>query len=480
VYDGDITGSPGIFSFVIYGTTSVLDEYIIDMRSQQKTPIYFVGLYAYTEMLKRPEWAGWKIVIHTTQETIDKNPKAFDYFKANGVIIGIVRLSDDLSHNGILRVSRYHPMFVNTGVVNVRDADTLFDAYLYQIINNVKNPLADTLHNKYPTFDEKMRYLTTTPDILAFIENLSNWESLFLERVSVKGASIFFSYDSPYTLDKNLNINRNNDMWTGTNKEYQSALYNSHIRFLAGMLTKTSGFTLPLDLWNPGLKNFVKTLVEKTTGNVEKAYSSVINTTNAETDKKYRLNTNMSRAMTTVDEYYLTYIIYKWAKKEKHANFFYANYVHPSVMRFRNKYMEAKGLAYDLSSKTYIQKDGEPINKFDMEICKYTGGIAVRRAGYEHGDIQHMFLEVPALQLEPEFFINILEGSKRVSNIPKVRAVATTAWGAPTRDVPSEPRHFPPWVPTYRIGGGAKTRKNKYTQKRRRASTRNRRSKSQG
>lgn len=403
-----IKSAPGIFSFTIYRNDNALDAFITD----PKASIYFFGLYAYLELVAKPEWTGWTVVIHTDTATIERNPAAFTYFQEKGAIIGRITVAEPYSSfPTLLRIGRYYPMFVNTdGIVAVRDADTIFDAYLASMIFETTN------YRAIDSFEKKLTYFGK-PQFVDFINKLSTWEQLYIERVRPLSDKIVLTYDSGYTLGRIINTNKSQKFWTGTNAEY-STYYPSapHVRLLAGVITKV-GAPIDMSVW--------ATLPEFTA----KYFESV----------PEENRTPSSTTLNSFDEYYLTDVIYKWAKQTGRVAFFRIDYVSPS---------------YRSTEENVV------------------------RGGPDHAGAQKYYLENPGEELKPNYFNNPLRYAKKVANIPETTAPVgpILSWGRPAAAATNGRPPKPSWMPTFIFGGGS--RKRKHTKKS--TTLRRRRRKSRG
>jgi hypothetical protein len=349
----------GFFSFTLYTESSKNVTKIGKLDSGDNTGIkhaklYYYGLIAYLEMVRKSKWSGWRVLIHTDELTLQRNPKSFSIFRELGAIIGISTLldkyTDSEKYRGIFRINRYAPLFFKgfDRPVCIRDADTIFDKYLGKLL------YLDT-----DVFKVKFR---------EFINYLSNWEHAFINIVNKYENKIIFSYDDHYAL-KPEHITNNiipellDYKWTGPvknnpiykavrnrTKKIKNIRYNNikninrsslkMARFLAGNLTKI-GNPLPPELWEPGLSRFLETY----------------------------------KGMTIhADEAYLTRVIYTWCRNHGSAEFFKLNYVSPNVITgLFNHYLSIKypGLLKYVNmtntTENYIERNTLP------EIVEFTG-----------------------------------------------------------------------------------------------------------
>ena len=406
-----IKSAPGIFSFTIYRKDSALDNFI----AGPKTSLYFFGLHAYLQLVSKSEWAGWAVVIHTDAATIERNPAAFAYFQEKGAIIGRITVAEPYTtFPTLLRIGRYYPMFVNTGgIVCVRDADTIFDAYLASMIFETTN------YRAIDSFEKKLTYFGK-PEFVGFINKLSVWERMYIEKVSPLSDKIVFTYDSKYTLDRIINTNKSQKFWTGTNAEYGRGSP-PHVRLLAGIITKI-GSPIDMSVW--------AALPEFTT----KYFDSV--------PEENRIPS--STTLNSFDEYYLTDVIYKWAKQTGRVAFFRIDYVSPS---------------YRSTEENVV------------------------RGGPDHVGAQKYYLENPGEQLDEESFNNPLRYAKKVANIPEsaIHVGPILSWGAPAPAAPSNGRPpKPSWIPTFVFGGGSRRHRNRTRRTKKSTTLRRRRHKSRG
>jgi hypothetical protein len=337
-----IKNAKGIISFTVYskiGEPSILELDNTSNIDRRHPVIYSLGLLQYLNMCTKDEWKGWKIIIHTDKDTIDNNPNIFKTFEKNGAIIGVVTQNTSFKHDNltpsrfksILRISRFLPMFYKNDNISVliRDADTLFPDYLTELY---------TIKNTF-IIDE-------------FINKLSSWESIYVERMNNKPTSVVFGYDynwfisdpidNTYDTYKNSNINininsKNCNMYIKTHQNYKigkksindkefkndeimyykcqidkSKLY-SYIRLLAGIVGQSAP-SLPWSIWENELPKFIKEKLDK-----------------------YPFDA------ANFDEYFLTNIIYSYCKEANITKYFIANYLTPhSLYYLYLEYIKAK------------------------------------------------------------------------------------------------------------------------------------------
>lgn len=326
----------GIFSFSIYMRSGGFNESSLSKMNvfmgdtKYSSLIYFVGIMSYVEMIKNNPaiWGGWRVVIHTDQQSIDDNPLAYKAFIDNGAIIGITTLKKYSEYRAIFRINRFFPLFIK-GLdcpVFVRDADTIFETEIGREVV------------------DKEKVLTVSDYILPdFIKNLSNWEAMYYEKLKDYKNKVVFSYDDEYFFniqDENIEqkngkyvFKNNSQVWLGKktmnlqNEKTRNRLgLYPKVRFLAGIVSKI-GESLPMELWYPGLNNFLAMYLSKIDKHGYPKYD-------------WPTPTRETKIMWT-DEVYLTDVIYKWCKENDSAEFFKMNYVRTyRIYKIGRKYFE--------------------------------------------------------------------------------------------------------------------------------------------
>jgi len=328
----------GIFSFSIYmrpggfNETSLSKMNVYMGDDKYSSLIYFIGMMSYIQMIKNNPaiWGGWRVVIHTDQQSIDDNPLAFKAFIDNGAIIGITTLKKYQEYRAIFRINRFFPLFIK-GLdcpVLVRDADTIFEAEIGREVI------------------DKEKVLTVSDYILPdFIKNLSNWEAMYYEKIKDYKNKVVFSYDDGYYFNvQDENIEQKNGKYIFKNKSQvwlgkkTMNLQNEKnrmrlelggvpkVRFLAGVVSKI-GESLPMELWYPGLNNFLEMYLSKIDKHGYPKYS-------------WPTPSREIKILWT-DEVYLTDIIYKWCKVNNRAEFFKLNYTRDyRIYKIGRKYFQ--------------------------------------------------------------------------------------------------------------------------------------------
>jgi hypothetical protein len=317
-----LMGAAGIFSFCVYTwpgafNADIDSSYRLSVSGGKRPHVYFVGILSYVEMINRhPEqWANWRIVVHTDQETIESNPKAFRVLKSKGVIFGLTRLkgrySDIRLFRGIFRNNRYYPLFIqglNVPVI-IRDADTIYESELVAEI--VDRLLKKQKNNTKAVID------ITSDEIIpdGFVEKINKWEHLFVEKISAFDNKVIFTYDDGYSLPLKNENNIGRMAWSGRpenrpkhkpqpGKYRRSNYLAKKVRFLAGNLSKV-GAPLPSGLWTHAFPEFL---------------SKYITNANIASDK-------LLTKTTISDEVFLTEVIYPYCKENNRAEFYKMNYV---------------------------------------------------------------------------------------------------------------------------------------------------------
>ena len=423
--DGDtaIRSAEGLFSFSLYGNLS--KEYIHGSKSN----IYVLGILAYLDMVRKSNWSGWRVVIHTLQETIDANEAIFAEFRSKGAIIGISTLDEELKSivmggtnseghtydwRGITRINRYYPFFIIDNPVLVRDADTIFDKIL-----------------EYSTYKHD-----------EFVERLDNWEYLYYSKI--KGSSLmYFSYDDEYGMEFNI---LPTNIWIGKTApevpKVASGLISafaaaakppsgagsafaaaakpptsagagagagadagpvppvftfippvnskrSHARFLAGIISKLCP-RLPIELWNKSF-NYMKTKLQE----------------------KLIIKKSSIWGVQMLDEMYLTNIIYQYCKANNLAGFFKLNYVSPRRYEyFMKEYFEKK-----YGARTNYNEKNKMINDLQKSFNPMRN-----HTQSQHFIAQYVLFNMPELAMHDDFFYNPLKnikGERRPARFPQ-------------------------------------------------------------
>lgn len=283
-YENDIDSlkPAGIFSFTLYFRGNGLDE-AMEKPTAMDQAKYIYGISTYLSMCHSEEWKGWKVFIHTNEDTIKHNPVFFTFLREHGVIIATVSIPTDILPSSIhlLRIARYYPMFMFECPVCVRDADTIFPDL--------------ALTNYFNGFDEE------SDD---FMKKLSRWEIMYLSQIHKHGAMVNFAYDKNYYYAKDFNAynefeNAGNYVVTATSKP--------HVRLLAGIVSKVGGYVLPMKLWEPNLSRYI--------GNISKRLAYM-------------------DGYAGYDEMYLTYVVYTYCKNKGISGLLHLQYVVPSSRDF--------------------------------------------------------------------------------------------------------------------------------------------------
>jgi hypothetical protein len=420
-----IIDAPGIFSFTLYDKYGMLDLKTTYLTT--KIDVYFVGVLSYLKMVNtEAAWRGWRVVIHTTPESVEKNPLTFNYFRELGAIIGITRLREDYNSKyfAFIRAARYFPMFISNNTIAIRDADTIFDKYIERMIQKSTD---------ITNFESK-KIAYNTGDFDEFTKALSHWEQVYAERTREFTDAVVFSYDSNYYfINSKKKINNNNSkkninslVWTGTNSDYTTS-YMIRARFLAGMLTKY-GPALPMKLWTSDLIEYIPKFI------------------------KYHNNADLKFHL--MDEYYLTNIIYKWCKENNRVAFFKINYVSPDYMSFAKSHFKNRN---ETTNKNWEKRERPFMKMYNQ------GGLLP--ASFNPNVHSFTLFDPESYHLKPEFFNNPLKYGKKVSNM-KVNSKPITSWSFPTA-APIGPLKKPDWMPSYFFGGKySRKRKNNFNKTR--------------
>ncbi len=401
-----LISAKGIFSFSVYidenefnkGLT--IHSYLIPNDFKKMSIIYFIGIASYLKMIEdNTKWAGWKVVIHTDFPSILGNPLAFDKFKKMGAIIGLTTLDkkySDPKFKSVFRLNRFYPMFIKDldCPIFIRDADTIFEGALGNII--IKNNPRDKKLN------------VSSDDLISstFVSKLSNWEYMYYEKVNKFNNKVIFSYDDGYFLA----LNNSNDItkldWIGdhpipknTNMKYLQSHYYYKARFLAGILSKM-GKSLPEELWLKALPEYI----EKSFSKLDTLHNSIRN--------------NIIRS---IDEAYLTNVIYKWCKEHNYVEFFKMNYVDAYTIfslgkeYFINKYPNAFNSSTNKLNlvklhKLFSEQENSNIKKENKEILNLfpINGLIRNNPKKWHIIKSKLTLNNPKIQLSNKHFVNPL------------------------------------------------------------------------
>lgn len=397
-YEGgqdQLLAAPGLFSFTLYDHSGKLDG---EVGWVTKSNEYIVGVLSYLRIVRTAPWVGWRVVIHITPTTLEKNPRILSYLQDQGAILGICTLAEEYAeYEGFIRASRYFPMFFFDRTVAIRDADTIFDQYIAGIIP----------HSSMKDADSKIAALDSRP-FHEFAERLSHWEQVYAERTRGFSNAVVFSYDMNYMLPgAGLNKNKTNKVYLGTAKSYKGYRNNyfpaPRARLLAGMLTKY-GPALPMELWASELLGYIPKFIE------ERAKYETPN---------YHL----------MDEYYLTDVIYKWCKANGRVEFFKANYVSPS---------------YEAFAAAHFGERSPESNTMNWE--KHERSVLEAKKAFplrSYRDSVHAFalFNPESYHLRPEVFNSPLRYGMPIPNI--------------LANKPNERAPHPDWMPNYVFGGGA-------------------------
>lgn len=339
----------GIFSFSLYteGRTNILDSVLEGKETYRAIiVIYLYGITSYLAMIELSSssetagpWEGWKVVIHTDKETVDANPNTFAMLRGRGAIVSIVTIADttldtsnaekvsrhSLKVNAILRAARFQPMF-HTGVpVLARDADTLFRSLLENA-----GETEDSVHDQTPMRKEITDIIAKNRDIFGkplppiatkemfFPQKLSEWELHCLTMMRRKqaetgaktktgantntgeGTTFFIGIDNEYVYDtvrydkygvsgERIPENRNHIVLEGGDPELRA-------RGLAGFVTSLQQFDASANEMFPAYATYV--------------FSKL----------RYQL-------WPMLDELYLSYVLYRYAKVAGKLGFVVADYV---------------------------------------------------------------------------------------------------------------------------------------------------------
>ena len=344
----------GIFSFCVYTNEGAFNRNIDTTDNlyviRGKYPhVYFLGILSYIEMINRhpDQWPGWRIVVHTDEETVKSNPKAFGLIKSKGAIFGITKLkgrySDINLFRGIFRNNRYYPLFIaglNVPVI-IRDADTIYESELVKEI--VDRLIRKQKNNAKAVINIASEELI--PD--GFIEKLNKWEYLFVKKISAFENKVIFTYDDDYSLPLKKTNNIGKMVWAGNPAERsnQSNYESRKVRFLAGNLSKV-GVPLPSELWTHAFPEFLSNFI-----------------TNANT-KSNRLFTKTIIS----DEVFLTTVIYPYCKENNRAEFYKMNYIKSSrLSELFDRYINKK-YPFNLHPNFYTVTEKEVPNYSSVTI----------------------------------------------------------------------------------------------------------------
>lgn len=416
-YDDEkaLMSAKGIFSFSVYTSENVFDNgiKITSLFSvenfKHQSFIYFMGIANYLKMLEDDKWNGWKVVIHTDFPTILGNPLAFEKLKKMGAIIGLTRLDDkysDSKFKAVFRLNRFYPLFINDldVPVFVRDADTIFES-----------GMANILMKENPEYTE-IKVTSNNFILPEFVTKLSNWEQLYYNKVKKFNNKVIFSYDDGYAIPVNDNNDINKLNWLGyrkpnsMNKKYLQSHYYNKARFLAGILSKM-GKSLPEYLWFKSMPEYL-----------DKVISKLSTATNRAQIDKIR----------SIDESYLTNVIYKWCKENNRVEFFLMNYVQAGRIfslakeHFKNKYPNAynkttKNLNRNKLHKLISEKENsnnKTKNKKLSNLFPPGNGMIRNEPRKWHILASILTLNNPRVQLTNNAFINPLNYKNNTSKKP--------------------------------------------------------------
>jgi hypothetical protein len=400
----------GIFSFSLYAPFNEpdkLDKYLVksnpepglieldelkyDLIGAKRSVTFIYGITSYACLLQYPEWKNWKILVHTDIRTLELNPRTFDIFRSLGVIIGIIGddtigrgIHPDRVSDAIIRATRYYPLFHTNKPVLVRDADTIFD-------NLISNLVTSYVKIEYPEFST-ITNAKAQPD-QPFPKLLSKWEAYCLEQIQnvsiVQGTTFFIGIDGGYVFES-YNYNKIVNLPEIPNPK--NILYKDdngwRTRGLAGIVCSLE--PLPMN----ALTLFPR-FVESMLGS------------GLPPDKAFM-----------IDELYLSYVLYRFMKVEKKLGFIVIRYVGTSNIDIC-KQVRRPGF-----------KEHDPIlyAKFSQEGYDCGQSISSRVEELLRPYQELFYLKYPELHLPDQAFYNPLKneafahivpsGSKNGKHIP--------------------------------------------------------------
>lgn len=242
-YDTSITdkefikNTKGIFSFSVYTSPNQFDKNVNQLSNLnisgvgRFSKLYMIGLLSYLSLAQKDDWKGWRVIIHTDEETLQGNPITFEKFKQMGAIIGITKLKGEFSdlskYRGIFRINRYYPLFLkelNIPIL-IRDADTIFESYVSEQLQN------KLINIKQKNRTAKLKVNSNDFILDDFINKLNNWEKLYFNKISKFNNKIIFSYDDQYEIPLNKNANLSKLKWSG--EEKNKSIYSGKVRFFS-------------------------------------------------------------------------------------------------------------------------------------------------------------------------------------------------------------------------------------------------------
>jgi hypothetical protein len=293
----------------------------------------------------------------------------------------------------IIRATRYYPLFKTDKPVFVRDADTIFDELITDMllgreldIFTMKVAEKAAAMDKNATNNTKKRTLLSSDDIIAkhgqpFPHYLGQWESYCLAKVidtRTKNATTFFIGIDNYSFDKSAY----NKFGTFNNiPEVANVLSEKghRTRGLAGLVTSLE--RLPMEALT-----------------IFKSYVNNVLNAGLHSKKTYM-----------IDELYLTYVLYRFKKAEGKLGFIFANYVYTYI----------SNICYQIAKEGFQEKDKFLYEIFN-EVCS--------RDGYDGQTFDHLrpyiqmfYLKYPELHIPDQAFYNPLKNIELKQIKPEAR-----------------------------------------------------------
>lgn len=447
----------GIFTFSLYteGRTNILDSVLEAKGAYRPTPIiYLYGITSYLAMIELSSsseaaggagaaapaagpWEGWKVVIHTDKETVDANPNTFAMLRGRGAIVSIVTIIDttldtanaekvsrhSLKVNAILRTARFQPMF-HTGVpVLARDADTLFRSLLENA-----GETKDSVPTATPMREEITDIIANNPDIFGkplppvatkemfFPQKLSEWESHCLTMMRRKQT------ETKTKTETKTGEGKWTTFFIGIDKEYvyDTEVYDKYGVFEERIPKNTRPIVLggantrPIVLEGAnsefrvrGLAGFVTSLqqFDASANEMFPAYATYVFS-----------NLRYPKSWHMLDELYLSYVLYRFAKAAGKLGFVVADYANTDTIV---PFCRAINLS---SKKNSAPSNFTPVIAYCKELIKpipsETDDLPVKTNLFWARVVKELvYLLYPEFHLPPQAFVNpLIEGNTEILN----------------------------------------------------------------